>query len=247
MHEFNTGGMKKVPWQRESSTSTPMTLISRLKLPRSAIKRVAHHGMANRREMHPDLVGSACLNLYLKKREFPVLRINAAKHRVVRYRLSASFNADRHPRSPDRIASYGSKDGAAISRYEAVHERNVGLLRGTLSELRRELPVRLVVLGDNQQAARFFIQTMNNAWAQFTADARKISEAVEQRVDQRAPISRVVRCPRSRMHHHAGRLVDYDQIVIFIDNVERDIFCESPQRNRLRRPKHFDPLSTAEA
>ena len=42
----------------------------------------------------------------------------------------------------------------------------------------------------------------------------------DQRVDQRSG-----RVARGRMHHEAGRLVDDDDVVVLVDDVERDILA----------------------
>jgi hypothetical protein len=59
----------------------------------------------------------------------------------------------------------------------------------------------------------------------------EIVDVVEQRVDQRA-----ARVPGGRMHHHARRLVDDDQIAVLVDDRER-------QRFGLRR--RIDRLGTS--
>jgi hypothetical protein len=41
---------------------------------------------------------------------------------------------------------------------------------------------------------------------------------MQQRVDQRA-----VGITRRRMHHHAGRLVDHDQVLVLVGDDERDL------------------------
>ena len=48
---------------------------------------------------------------------------------------------------------------------------------------------------------------------------RQLRVARQQRMDQRAAL-----VARSRMNDHAGRLVDHRQVVVFVDDFQRDVF-----------------------
>ncbi len=48
------------------------------------------------------------------------------------------------------------------------------------------------------------------------------------------------------MHHHPRRLIDHRQIVVFVNNVERNVLGNGPQRLNLRPPKDADLLATTE-
>ena len=60
---------------------------------------------------------------------------------------------------------------------------------------------------------------------------------MQQRVHQRAAVARVIGRAGAGMHHHAGRLVHDSDVVVFINNVERDCLWNGTQRDaaRLRR------------
>ena len=77
---------------------------------------------------------------------------------------------------------------------------------------------------------------MYNARADSAVNARKVAAMVKQCVYQRAGI-----VARSRMHHHAARLVKHYHIVIFINYIQRNVFRYG--FNRLRfgniHHKHF--------
>ncbi len=60
---------------------------------------------------------------------------------------------------------------------------------------------------------------MHNPRPQRPADRREISEAIEQRADERAR-----RFAGARMHRDARGLVDHSEIVIFVENIERNCF-----------------------
>ena len=63
----------------------------------------------------------------------------------------------------------------------------------------------------------------------FAADAAQILDVMEQRVDQRA-----AGVAGGRMHDHAGRLVDDDEVGVVEEDLERQIFRQ--RRRRLQRP-----------
>ena len=64
---------------------------------------------------------------------------------------------------------------------------------------------------------------MDDARPLLAADAAEIVDVMEQRVDQRAAV-----VSGGRMHDHAGRLVDDDEVAILVEDRQR-------QRFRLRR------------
>jgi hypothetical protein len=69
---------------------------------------------------------------------------------------------------------------------------------------------------------------------------------VQQSVDQSAAVSFVVRSPSSGVHHHSGRLIYHCEIIIFINNVERDFFRHCTQRRPFGFANNFNPLASAE-
>ena len=100
--------------------------------------------------------------------------------------------------------------------HQAPDERHVFLLDLAIVELPRQLAVRRVVLGDDHDAGRAAVEPVDDAGPQFAADAAQVVDVVQQRVDQRA-----VRVARRRVHHHAGRLVDDDDVGVLEEDVER--------------------------
>ena len=99
--------------------------------------------------------------------------------------------------------------------------------------------MRLVILHGNHQSGCVHIDTVNNTRSDNTVDVRKLTGTVEkQRIYERPGIM-----TRSRMDDHPLRLIDDDQIIIFIYNIQRDIFrfCISIDR---RRKINIDLLSS---
>ena len=97
-----------------------------------------------------------------------------------------------------------------------------------IGELRGQRLMRLVVLGDHHQAGRVLVEPVHDARPADAADAGKARAAMgDQRVDQRAAL-----VARGRMHDQPLRLVDDDDVVVLIDNVERDILALRLRRHR---------------
>src|SRR5271165_4544590 len=69
---------------------------------------------------------------------------------------------------------------------------------------------------------------------------------MQQSIDQRAAIALVVGCSRSGMHHHPGWFVDDREIVVFVNNIEGNVFCDCAQRCDLRIAADGDLLSTTQ-
>lgn len=74
-----------------------------------------------------------------------------------------------------------------------------------------------VILRDDKNAARFFVEPMDDSRTFFAADAGKIFAVGEERVHQG-----VLLMPGARMNHEARRLVQDEKIVVFKKNIERD-------------------------
>ena len=102
----------------------------------------------------------------------------------------------------------------------AVCKSQISFLDLPLGELGRQLAVNFIPLGDNNEAAGFFIQTVYDPRPQFAANRRKLLEMVQKCVDQRSAVTCVVGCTGTRVHHHSRRFVDDCQIVVFVDDVE---------------------------
>jgi len=70
---------------------------------------------------------------------------------------------------------------------------------------------------------------------------------MQQRVDQRAAIAGVFSRSRARVHHHAGRLVDDCEVVVFVNDVEMNFFGDGTERRALDLAQDFDLFVAAQA
>ena len=77
----------------------------------------------------------------------------------------------------------------------------------------------LVVLGDDEQAARVAVEPMDDARPQFAGHVAKPIEMKLQARRQRPPVVRL-----ARMGDHPGGFVDDDQRLVFVDDLQRNVF-----------------------
>ena len=87
-----------------------------------------------------------------------------------------------------------------------------------VGELFGEAPMRPVVLGDDEKPGRVLVEPVHDAGPLDPADPGQALAAMgDERVDERPRL-----VPRRRMHHEPCRLVDDDEVVVLVDDGERD-------------------------
>ena len=92
--------------------------------------------------------------------------------------------SDRHSLSIDGVSSNFLFNHARGLAQFSGNEREINFLHRPLRELFGQFAMRLIIFGNDNATARFLIETMNNAWPFFAADAGKGGAMMEQRVDQ---------------------------------------------------------------
>ena len=101
-------------------------------------------------------------------------------------------------------------------------------------ELRRQAPMRPIVLRHHHEAACVLVEPVHDARPALAADTGKARTAMgDQRVDQRTGL-----VSRGRVDHHVGRLIDNDDVIVLVDNLERDRFRGGLGRLRRRHVEH---------
>ena len=103
-----------------------------------------------------------------------------------------------------------------------------------MEELHTEVCFRFRLFGDNQQAGRIFIDTMNKSQSGIIGIVGRIVFQIPGKsIHQRAGIVSV-----SGMHDQPCRFIDHQQIIIFVHDFYRNIFRENLESSR--RPCHHD-------
>ena len=171
--------------------------------------------MSDRAQVNANLVGPPGVNRDPRQRQHRMDPLGADD---ARHGFAAAPRARRHLLPIRRVAADRRVDpppGVDL----APHERDVLLLDLAFAKLSRELFVRGVVLGHHHQAGRAAVEPMDDARPLLAADAAEIVDVVEQRIDERA-----ARVAGGGMDDHARRLVDDDEIVVLIQDGQRQRF-----------------------
>ena len=98
------------------------------------------------------------------------------------------------------------------------NEREIDFRYLTLGELSRELLMRPVIFRDDETTARLLVETMNNAGTLFSADPGEAGAMMKQGVDQSMRL-----VSGARMHDQPRRFVEHEQVVVFEENLERNL------------------------
>jgi len=86
-----------------------------------------------------------------------------------------------------------------------------------LFELALQVSQCTLMFGDHDETRCVSIETMDNPRAKLSAYTAQIWAMGKDRINQSA-----LRMPNPRMYDNPRRLVDHDQIPVFVDNVQRD-------------------------
>ena len=112
-------------------------------------------------------------------------------------------------------------DRACKQARHTPHQRLVDTRDGMGRKLLAEARMRLLGLRGDHEARRVLVDAMHDARPEFPANARQRIPAMgNQRIHQRA-----ITIARRRMHNKARLLVDDDDVLVFKDDVERNVFA----------------------
>lgn len=182
----------------------------------AAIYRIAQQGMADMGHMDPYLMRSAGFQAAFDERRL----VQRLLHLIMRHRMLAlAIAKNRHFLAVMRGAPHPAANRAAERRGEAAHNGEIAPIDAVGGKLYGEALMRPVGLGNDQQAGSILVDPVDDAGPRDAADPGKLPPAVmEQGVDQRS-----VGVSRRRMDHKAGRLVDDDQMFVFISDGQRNV------------------------
>ncbi len=128
------------------------------------------------------------------------------------------FAADRFLLAVGGVIADGFIDHVAIAVGDADDEGEILLLNFARFELGCEGIVRLVVFGDDDDAACFAVEPVDDSGAGGAAAGAELAEVVGEGAGESAfPM------PLGGMHDHAGSFVDDDDRIVFIKDVKRNV------------------------
>ena len=166
---------------------------------------------------------------------------------------ASSSRSRRAPNSPDGIGAsrpwrlrvdmrlrstgwrpMGSANRAAVGRHLAVNQREIVLAYRAVLELGGKMFKGSGVLGHHQGAGGVLVEPVDDPRPELGADAAEVRAVIEQAVDERPGVM-----ARGRMHDQPRRLVDHQDVGVFVQDVERNGFGLKPAglrgRNAIRK------------
>jgi len=174
------------------------------------VRLVTDEREANVGHVHTNLVGTTGFQLY----PHVGVRAEPLEHAVVADRRLAAVG-DCHALAHAAVAADRSIDLATGSDH-ADHDAFINAADLARLHLLDQPGLRLQGLGHHHQAGGVFIQPVNDAGARYVDD---VWHVVQQRIEQRT-----TGMTGSRVHNQPGRLVDYHDMVVFVDDIQFDIF-----------------------
>ena len=179
----------------------------------AAVGGVADDRMSEAGHVNADLMGAAGFDAHAQERGE-----GAGGEGFVAGEGGAAFFRDGHFLAVDGMAADGEIDRAGGFGRGAPHEGEVFLLDGVGGELGDEGSDGLFVLGDDEDAGGVFVEAMDDAGAEFAADAGEIGAVVEKSVDEG-----VGGVAGGGVDDEAGGFVEDDEVGVFVEDVEGDV------------------------
>ena len=149
------------------------------------------------------------------------------EHPVMRHGVFAVLpvGEDGHFEPVAQAASDVSFDRSLFLFHVAPHQRVIDPVDRVVEKLSGQPGVGALVFGHDQNAGRVLVDAVDQSGSHVAAlEKRQVLQMIGQGIDQRARIVAV-----AGMDDHAGRLVDDNQVVVFIQNVERNVFGDDFQ------------------
>ena len=189
-------------------------------LARAAVGRIADQGMAEMREMHANLMRAPGFQATLHKGRKRA-GAKSLDDPIARTGFLAAAAHDRHSLAVEGVASDPSLDRACSRTRRTPNHGMVGTLDRMMRELLREAGHRALVLRGHKQSAGVLIEAVNDTGPCNTADSFERRAAMRDKgVDERAG-----QIARSRVDDESARLLDHDEVGVFIHDRERNIFA----------------------
>lgn len=176
--------------------------------------------------MHPNLVCAACVGM--GGDESRCLEIGHHLEFSDRFSPPAGNGQNGHALAVAGMASDGNVDDAALRFQAAMHEGKVSFFDAAGFELRLQMPVRSIILGNQNDAGGVFIQAVDDARSLYSPHPFQIRAMMEDGIDERT-----AGMTGGGVHDHAGGFVHGDEVIIFVKDVEQDRFgCGGCRRGR---------------
>src|SRR5438105_13275557 len=177
--------------------------------------------MSKMLEMHTNLMRPATV-----QSAFEQARAASTAHNFkIRSRFSPTFACDRHFLAMNSMTRDCGHNCSGTATQLPGDEREVNLFHCARRELPGQSEMCKIILCHRQAAACFLIKPMNNTRPFLAADAGKIFAMRKQGINQGAAFP-----SSARMNRNSRRFVYNNQVVVFEENGERDLFWHEVDR-----------------
>ncbi len=201
----------------------------------TAVRRIPDHRMADRGEMHPDLMGAPGLE---RAREQAAARLVEDALHFVAGAGGPARVAHGHARPSRRRPPDGCVDRAARRRRSPPYERGVAPVDGTRGELLDQRVVGTRGACHDHEPARVAVEAVHDARPEWVADIRDLGIAREQPVHERSG-----GVAGARMHDQTRGLGDDDDVVVLVPHHHFDIGFGNRRHVGYRFAAHLDDLA----
>src|SRR5437870_8586108 len=171
--------------------------------------------MSKMLEMHTNLMRPATV-----QSAFEQARAASTAHNFkIRSRFSPTFACDRHFLAMNSMTRDCGHNCSGTATQLPGDEREVNFFHSARRELPGQIEMCEIILCHYQAAACVLIKPMNNTRPFLAADAGKIFAMRKQGINQGAAFP-----SSARMNRNSRRFVYNNQVVVFEENGERDLF-----------------------
>src|SRR5688572_27808331 len=196
----------------------------------SSIDLITNNRTSQKRTMQSDLMRSS--GNRMKFQQSVVLE--ALNCFVFRDRFApTTFGNNGHPPSMAWITSNVRFHAAGGGRWFSVHKSQIGFFNLSQTELILQPAMGAFVFCQENQPRGIFVESMDNTRPFLPADPFEFGIISKDRIDKRS--ARMARC---WVDYHSCRFIDYDQIIILKQNIQRNIFRDQISRRGWRNPNH---------
>jgi len=213
MSEGKAGGVQELPTENREFGFADR------ELRRCPVESVADNRMFEGGEVHADLMRAPGMKLDFKKRGGAEFLKNCPVGARDAGVLQFAGRTGGHSYAALEIACDGKLDSASRGGEFTLHESKIGFVDGARAEVFGKFGVSEIVFGNENGTAGVFVEAVNDTGTQKIFGLRERLAASEKRVDERA-----ARTPCSSVDGHSGGLIDDDEIVVLVENVERNGF-----------------------
>src|SRR5579875_1650579 len=178
----------------------------------ASIDGIACYRIADSSQVDANLMRAPRFELYQQQR----MPGEALQHAEAGARLASRSRGNVHLLAMPWITTNGGIYASAIKRHNAINERQIALYYRVALHLLDQSCAGAGVSGNDEQAGGILVQAVDDAGTLHIPGGSQRRVARQQRIDQR-----IIVVAWRGMHDHTGSLVDDQQVLICVEDIER--------------------------